>query len=208
MKHKKGKIWGESKERLTEIVKESKSYSDILRKLGLLPVGSNRYNLQSKILMENIDDSHLKNNSGCGWAKGRIIINESVARTYFTENCKTDNGSLKKYILRFKMLDYICKNCGSQPVWNGKPLTLELDHINGIKSDCRLENFRFLCPNCHSQEPTSNVRKSKKSNKISIEEIKSVIEKSNSKRDILLNMGKSDNSSNHSKLNTILSKLT
>jgi 5-methylcytosine-specific restriction endonuclease McrA len=38
--------------------------------------------------------------------------------------------------------------------WLGKPLTLELDHVNGDNTDNRRENLRFLCPNCHSQTPT------------------------------------------------------
>lgn len=44
--------------------------------------------------------------------------------------------------------------CGIGNEWNGKPLTLQLDHINGDHSDNRLENLRILCPNCHSQTST------------------------------------------------------
>lgn len=35
--------------------------------------------------------------------------------------------------------------------WNNKPLKLILDHINGVNSDNRTKNLRFLCPNCDSQ---------------------------------------------------------
>jgi hypothetical protein len=44
--------------------------------------------------------------------------------------------------------------CGQGPEWNGKTLVLQLDHENGDCTDNRLENLRFLCPNCHSQTET------------------------------------------------------
>lgn len=44
--------------------------------------------------------------------------------------------------------------CDVKSSWLGKPITLQLDHINGIGTDCRLENLRILCPNCHTQTPT------------------------------------------------------
>jgi 5-methylcytosine-specific restriction endonuclease McrA len=37
--------------------------------------------------------------------------------------------------------------------WNGLPIPLELDHVNGMRSDNRLSNLRILCPNCHAQTP-------------------------------------------------------
>jgi 5-methylcytosine-specific restriction endonuclease McrA len=50
-------------------------------------------------------------------------------------------------------LEYKCANCGIKE-WNNLPLSLQLDHINGVNNDHRLENLRFLCPNCHSQTDT------------------------------------------------------
>ena len=48
----------------------------------------------------------------------------------------------------------VCVECGIGPEWNGKKLTLQLEHINGIYNDNRLENLIILCPNCHSQTET------------------------------------------------------
>jgi len=46
-----------------------------------------------------------------------------------------------------------CEWCGRDE-WNGRPIALELDHINGRSDDNRLENLRLLCPNCHAQTDT------------------------------------------------------
>ena len=53
-------------------------------------------------------------------------------------------------------MEYKCsgKDCCNKGEWLGKPLVLQLDHINGVRDDHRLENLRFLCPNCHSQTDT------------------------------------------------------
>jgi uncharacterized protein with PIN domain len=51
---------------------------------------------------------------------------------------------------------YICSICGLEPVWQDKELTLILDHINGINNDDRLENLRWVCPNCNQQLDTTN----------------------------------------------------
>jgi 5-methylcytosine-specific restriction endonuclease McrA len=47
----------------------------------------------------------------------------------------------------------IC-SCCSGTEWLGKPMPLELDHINGDNANNSLDNLRLLCPNCHAQTPT------------------------------------------------------
>ena len=58
---------------------------------------------------------------------------------------------IKDKLFEFKLKDDICEICGLGPVWNGKELSLELDHTNGNHIDNMAENLRIVCPNCHSQ---------------------------------------------------------
>ncbi len=60
---------------------------------------------------------------------------------------------LKTRLLRSNLLENKCVECGITE-WNSKPITLQLDHINGQSTDHRFENLRLLCPNCHSQTDT------------------------------------------------------
>ena len=62
-----------------------------------------------------------------------------------------------------------------EPLWNGIPLVLQLDHINGINNDNRIENLRFLCPNCHSQTTTFSGKHAKKTDEKKCKECSTVI---------------------------------
>lgn len=75
-------------------------------------------------------------------------------------NSTSSTSVVRKRILRDGLLPHYCSNprCPlhgvSPPVWAGQPIVLHLDHINGVSNDHRLENLRWLCPNCHSQTET------------------------------------------------------
>jgi 5-methylcytosine-specific restriction endonuclease McrA len=81
---------------------------------------------------------------------------------YVKHNKKVDNGTLKKIILRDNLLTYKCAECTIESTYNGKPLTLQLDHIDGNNGNNELSNLRFLCPNCHSQTETFGARNKKR----------------------------------------------
>jgi 5-methylcytosine-specific restriction endonuclease McrA len=66
---------------------------------------------------------------------------------------KRNRKHLKVRLVRAGLLENRCFLCGLED-WRGRPLSLQLDHVNGVSDDNRLENLRMLCPNCHSQAPT------------------------------------------------------
>lgn len=82
----------------------------------------------------------------------------------FTEDSSYPRHRLKDRIIQQELLDHSCQECGLGHVWNGKSIVLQLDHINGVNNDHRLENLRFLCPNCHTQQDTYAAKNIKKKN--------------------------------------------
>ena len=73
-------------------------------------------------------------------------IDELLAR-------RGSRNNVKLRLLSAGILSHVCSTCGLTE-WNGKPIRMHIDHINGIGDDHRIENLRMLCPNCHSQTPT------------------------------------------------------
>ena len=68
-----------------------------------------------------------------------------------TATCTRDH--LKRRLLKAGLLPRHCQSCGISQ-WRGRPLSLELHHVNGHGEDNRLANLELLCPNCHSQTET------------------------------------------------------
>jgi Zn finger protein HypA/HybF involved in hydrogenase expression len=64
-------------------------------------------------------------------------------------------GKLSQAAIRFirEKFENKCSCCGISE-WNKKPITLELEHIDGNSDNNQEINLTILCPNCHSQTPT------------------------------------------------------
>lgn len=150
------KIYKLSDEQFVELLKKSSTISEVLFKLGYTVKGNSWGYSQVKRRMDdlNLDHSIFK-------GKSAIIkttkLNNVKKEDILKENCKHQRTVLRRYIIKNNLIPYKCAICGCTE-WQGKTLSLELDHINGINNDNRLENLRFLCPNCHSQTSTYGSR--------------------------------------------------
>jgi hypothetical protein len=139
-----------SEAEVADAVRSSRSYAQVLSKLGLRP-GGNQTRLKGLIGDLGLDTSHFTSQ---GWSKGMTF----PPRRRPIEGVLVKGRLVKSYQLKKRLLDHglkerRCEMCGLES-WNGHPIPLELDHINGRREDNRLENLRVLCPNCHALTPT------------------------------------------------------
>lgn len=130
---------------IEEAVSISESFDDVFRNLGYKSRGQSTYQKVKKEIEDmNLDTSHFTK-SGKRYDLDDILVEDSKY---------TNMPRLKIRLINKGLLKNECYECGQLPSWNGRQLVLQLDHINGVNNDNRIENLRLLCPNCHSQTDT------------------------------------------------------
>lgn len=135
-----------SDEEFKNIVLNSFSFAEIVRACGFTCVSGNSEKIiKDRITQLQLDISHFKQvKAKEKWTPEEIFIN----------NSPVTQSTLRRYYKQGEYSEYKCSICGLLPFWNGKELTLTLDHINGNNRDDRLENLRWVCPNCDRQLDT------------------------------------------------------
>ena len=139
-----------TKEELEEAINNSLTMSQAADMLGLafstFKTYAKKYNLYSP------------NQGGKGLDKSKKKLND-----VFSGRVHLVTHQLRSRLIKEGFKEYKCEECGIDE-WNGKKISLELDHISGNRLDNSLENLKLLCPNCHSQTHTfrgRNISKSK-----------------------------------------------
>ncbi|MHB1865294.1 MAG: hypothetical protein ACYCPS_04020 [Candidatus Saccharimonadales bacterium] len=138
---------------LEEAVNTSKSYRQVIIKLGLIPAGGNYVQVQNRVKLLKLNTDHFL---GMGWNLG--IRYKSIHRVPLKELLK--NGSTpQSYKLKIRLFEsglkqQRCELCGwAESSIDGR-IPVELGHINGNHNDNGISNLRILCPNCHSLQAT------------------------------------------------------
>lgn len=146
-----------SKTELEEIVSCSFSYVEVLSKLGYSTGhGSNYKTIKRRLKHYGISTEHF-----CHKTQRNNWTDEEI----FCENSKVSQHKLRDTFYARNFVSYQCAVCGLPPLWNKMPLVLTLDHINGTNKDNRIENLRWLCPNCDRQSNTYGRKNKKKLSK-------------------------------------------
>ncbi|MEU1512224.1 HNH endonuclease signature motif containing protein [Streptomyces sp. NPDC005811] len=138
-----------TKEILESAVAASTNMSEVLRHLGLEVVGGHHTHISRRIKAYGLGTSHFQGQTRRGkpWRprtpEGLLVEQPAVtARRIPSDRLKwamTTTGVAEQ-----------CALCGTEAIWRDRPLPLEVDHIDGDWRNNRIENLRFLCPNCHS----------------------------------------------------------
>ena len=150
---------------LMNAVESSHSIRNVIIKLGLVPAGGNYATVKNFIKKHDIDTSHF---TGQGHNRGKTrdnglkggrrakLLSEILVRNSFYQSHK-----LRLRLIKEDVFPHECSKC-HLTVWLGHPIPLELEHVNGVCDDNRLENLCLLCPNCHALTSTYRGRNIKK----------------------------------------------
>ncbi|MBB6075924.1 hypothetical protein HNR57_001812 [Streptomyces paradoxus] len=134
---------------LERAVAASTNMCEVLRHLGLEVVGGHHTHISRRITAYGIDTSHFKvpTRRGKPW---RPRTPEAFLVEQPADGARRVPGDRLKWAMASSGIAERCALCGTEAVWRGRPLPLEVDHVDGNWRNNRIENLRLLCPNYHS----------------------------------------------------------
>lgn len=139
-------------ERLVAVVAEEYSVAGVLRRLGLRAAGGNYENIARIIRSRGISTGHF---TGQAHLRGRHNPHapKRPIEQILVRGCAFQSNHLRKRLIAENILTARCGVCMLTD-WLGRPIPLELDHVDGDRENNLLDNLRLICPNCHAMTPT------------------------------------------------------
>lgn len=142
---------GVSVKEVADAVRHSSTRDEVLERLEITPTPRRRRQLARTIHRFDIPIAHLRPRPSTRRqpsGKPRVDLDELLVPDSYRNTSR-----LRQRLIEECVLPRRCSSC-DLTTWQGKPIPLELDHVDGDRTNNRLENLRLLCPNCHALTPT------------------------------------------------------
>lgn len=143
----------------TEACATSQTVAEVLDKMGAIKYSGNYRRAAKYAQSLGVELPVARKGTWTARVLKPILSDEEVLARFRMTDVPSDNTTLKRWMTQRLGVRNECVECRIGPEWNGRPLTLELDHIDGDRLNNELSNLRLLCPNCHAQTETSNRKK-------------------------------------------------
>ena len=184
-----------------------KKIQDIIPECKTIKEVADKLNMPYKSVLHKVKEYNLgKPNPGYRPETKMYYRGKNIFMQFIEGKSKAiaTSSAIRKKLIKYNILKNVCNICGCDPIWNGKELILQLDHIDGNHHNNKLENLQIICPNCHSQTSTfCGKNKNKKSTKIDYTMLSDIINKHNpaTMNELLKLLGLSQSQGNYNTVN-------
>lgn len=130
----------------------ARSVAQMMDRLGLDPNRRRgRASVTRRLQVLGIDPSKL---DGQAWSRGlQVARPRRPLEEILVRGIELTTSDLRRRLLDEGVLQPRCVSCGLD-MWLGRPIPLQLDHVDGDRTNNLLENLRVLCPTCHALTDT------------------------------------------------------
>jgi hypothetical protein len=158
---------------LGDAVAECTSIAQVLRRLGLRAAGGNYDQIKAKVKALGFGTGHWTGQAHLRGKPNPHAPRQPLA-AILRRGIAYQSNKLRKRLIKEAVFEARCASCGGTE-WLHNLIPLELDHIDGDKTNNEISNLRLICPNCHALTPTYRGKNTKYGHIPPIDEIKAGI---------------------------------